>query len=356
DQSAIVAFTDARGRITHANDQFCAISGYSREELLGQDHRVVNSGYHPREFMQDLWRTIAHGGIWRGEIRNRRKNGTYYWVDTTIVPLLDGQGKPQQYLAIRFDITSRKAAEARLREQASLTQLGELAAVVAHEVRNPLAGLRGSLQVLASRLPAEMREKQIIGTMIERIDVLNNKVQDLLLFARPRPPRPAAVDLRQMLIDVAASSSAAVKPSVVDVVVTGDAPAARADAEMLREVLLNVTLNACQASPDGQTVDVRLGTKDGRVEVVVTDRGPGIPPEVRERLFTPFFTTKRRGTGLGLAIVKRLLELQDGTIALEPAPGGGTMATITLPRHDARQPSAPQPQEAAVAGGEPSGR
>ena len=136
---------------------------YSRDELIGSDHRLINSAFHPKDFIRDLWRTIAQGQVWRGEIRNRAKDGSFYWVDTTIVPLLDDGGRPRQYLAIRYDITERKAVEAKLREQAALAQLGELAAIVAHEVRNPLAGLRGSLQILATRLPPEMRERQIVG-------------------------------------------------------------------------------------------------------------------------------------------------------------------------------------------------
>src|ERR671913_2542183 len=140
DESAIVAITDQRGIINYVNDKFCEISKYSRQELLGADHRIINSGYHPKEFIRNLWRTIARGQVWRGEIRNRAKDGSYYWVDTTIVPLLNEHGKPRQYLAIRSDITQRKAAESKLAEQAALTQLGQLAAVVAHEVRNPLAG------------------------------------------------------------------------------------------------------------------------------------------------------------------------------------------------------------------------
>lgn len=328
DQAAIVATTDARGIITYVNDKFCEISQYSRAELVGRDHRIVNSAYHPREFMRELWRTIASGRVWRGEIRNRAKDGSLYWVDTTIVPFLDGRGKPRQYLAIRSDITQRKVAEAQLRQQAALATLGQLAAVVAHEVRNPLAGLRASLQVLTGRVPTAA-DRDVVAAMIQRIDNLNEKVEDLLLYARPKPARLQAVDVGALLREVGASARNATGHGGPAIEVTGDARAC-ADTDMLRAALLNICINACQAAGTA-AVDAVIEGRGGFCRIAIRDRGPGIPPAVRERMFEPFFTTRPGGTGLGLAIVRRLMELQNGDIELHDRPGGGTIAEVTIP-------------------------
>jgi PAS domain S-box-containing protein len=327
DQSAIVAATDQTGKITYVNDKFCEISKYRRGELLGQDHRIINSAYHPKEYIRELWHTIARGQIWRGELRNRAKDGTFYWVDTTIVPFLNEQGKPWQYLAIRSDITQRKLAEQRLRDEAALTQLGQLSAVVAHEVRNPLAAIKGSLQVLAKRLPPDLPGREIITPLIARLDALNQTVKDILTYSKPSPPKPQRFPIQALLADVASAARAAVACGSIEV--TGEAAIVLADPDMTRAALLNLVLNACQASGT-KPIEVHTSIENGQCRIAILDRGPGIPAQVREHVFEPFMTTRSGGTGLGLPIAHRLTHGQGGSLALEDRPGGGTVAIVRL--------------------------
>ncbi|HAK55431.1 MAG TPA: hypothetical protein DCP38_08115 [Acidobacteria bacterium] len=331
DQSAIVAITDTRGTITYANDRFCEISKYPREELLGWDHRIINSGYHPKAFMRDLWETIESGKIWRGEIRNRAKDGTVYWVDTTIVPFLATDGRPYQYMAIRYETTERKLAEERLREREGLARLGQMAAIIAHEVKNPLAGIKGALQVVRGSLPKEGRDHAIFGDIIARLDSLNEMVQDLLLFSRPRTPKPAPISLRMLVDRTAALLVRDSDLAKVEVVVEGDDVVAHADPAQLQHVFQNVLLNAAQAMDGQGRIRVALSSvAGGRCEVVIADEGPGIPQEVHDRAFEPFVTTKHRGSGLGLAIAKQVVELHHGEISVESTDAGATIR-VQLP-------------------------
>jgi PAS domain S-box-containing protein len=376
DHAAIVATTDVMGRITYANDKFCEISQYAREELLGQDHRVINSGYHSKAFMRDLWRTIANGRVWHGEIRNRAKDGSLYWVDTTIVPFLDARGKPYQYIAIRADITARKAAEERLAQQAALARVGQMAAVVAHEVRNPLAGIKGVIQVLASRRSLADPDVPVMRDVVARIDALGDLINDLMVFARPRPPQPTSVDLRPLLLEAVSTLRRDPAGLSLEITMTGPDVALTADAELIRATVLNLLLNAAQAMtpqgagpgsplrtpaqwgggvrpggpvPSGRGhIAIAIAQRDEQCIIEIRDDGPGIPPDLRERVFEPFFTTKARGGGLGLPIARRTAELHGGTLTLTCPDSGGAIFTLTLPVHAPAERREPAPSAAVL--------
>lgn len=332
DQSAIVATTDVTGRITYVNDKFCEISKYSREELIGKDHRIINSGAHPKEFFRDLWRTIARGQVWHGEILNRAKDGSPYWVDTTIVPFVDDRNHPYQYTAIRSDITQRKQMEARLREQAALARVGQMAAVVAHEVRNPLAGIKGAMQVLAARRPAGDDEAPVMHDIINRVDSLNVLINDLLVFARPMAPRMQPVRLARLLEE--AVSTARQDPIAAGIVVNVSSAdiTLEADRDLIKAMLLNLLLNSAQAMKGAGRIDITASAGTHEARISVRDYGPGIPDAVAQRMFEPFVTTKTRGGGLGLAIARRTAELHGGSLThVAPAGGGAEMiATLAL--------------------------
>jgi signal transduction histidine kinase len=266
------------------------------------------------EFFREMYRTIGAGRVWRDEIRNRAKDGSLYWVDTTIVPTLDAAGKPLQYVAIRYDITARKTSEDALRAQTALVQLGKMAAIVAHEVRNPLAGIRGAMQVLGGRLPPGSREAHVVAEVVTRVDTLSEIVDDLLIFARPRPVTPVRVSMADLLGEVTALLRNDPRCAGIRFTIDVADPVVTADAEQLKLVIQNLLLNGAQAM-------------EGRGEITIT----GIPPSVQEHLFEPFFTTKHRGTGLGLATSRRIVENHGGTITLECSPADGTAAVIRLP-------------------------
>ena len=224
------------------------------------------------------------------------------------------------------------AAEARLREQAALAQIGQMAAVVAHEVRNPLAGIRAAVQVISRRLAADAPEQKVADEVVKRIDTLARIVQDLLQFARPRQPVPVQVTFGLLVrptLDLLRDDPAMAQ---VTLTVEGEDVCVFADPELLKLVLHNLVINSADAMERDGRIVLAARSAESMCEIRVVDQGPGIAPAVRERLFEPFFTTKHRGTGLGLASARRLIEAHGGTLTLTCPPTGGTTAELRLPR------------------------
>jgi PAS domain S-box-containing protein len=346
DQSAIVATTDVTGRIKYVNEKFCEVSKYERDELIGQDHRILNSGFHSKAFIRELWHTIANGRIWRGELRNRAKDGGLYWVDTTIVPFLDEAGKPWQYMAIRYEITERKRQEQRLAEQAALSSIGEMAAVVAHEVRNPLAGIRSGMQILSS-LPEGPEARDLITAIIARVDSLNAVLSDLLAFARVRHVTAAPVEVQSLIADLVSSMRLDPEMQGIEVATPSvDGLVVNADADQLRLVFTNLMLNAAQAMQHRGRITLSAAPEGAReVAITVADTGPGIAENARDRVFEPFFSTKHKGSGLGLPTAKRIVDAHGGRIVIESSPTAGTAVHVILPTSDRSAPDSHTPHE-----------
>jgi signal transduction histidine kinase len=257
-----------------------------------------------------------------------------------LVPLLLGALLVGRYktVARRLAEQEEQAAEERRRAETarwhreSLARMGEMAAVVAHEVRNPLAGIKGVLQVVGQRLPAESGDRRALQQATLRLDSLQALTEELLLFARPRAPELAPLALLSLARETAELLRSDAGLAGLSVELRGDAGELRGDPQQLRTVVLNLLRNAAEAGgPRGRVVvDVRDRGED--VELRVEDAGPGVPEAHREKVFEPFFTTRARGTGLGLAIVRGVVEAHGGEVAVGSAPGGGASFRVRLPR------------------------
>jgi two-component system sensor kinase FixL len=327
---------DRRGRIEAFNAAAERLFGYTAAEAIGHNVNILMTEPYHSEHDHYMARYFATGekriiGIGR-QVTALRKNGTTFPVHLSVGEMtIDGETK---FTGILHDLTARVVLETQLREQAALTRLGEMAAVVAHEVKNPLTGIRGAVQIIGSRLPAGSRDAEVVKEIVARIDTLNDLMKDLLLFARPPQPRLAPIDPRPLLETVVNLVQQDPGARAIAIQVEGTSDTIVADQELLKLVIQNLLLNAVHAINGSGTIRVRVGSNGAMCRVTVTDSGPGIPPEVRDKLFTPFFTTKARGTGLGLSTAKRFVEAQRGTITIDCPPEGGTSVSIELPRFE----------------------
>jgi two-component system, LuxR family, sensor kinase FixL len=328
-----IVVIDSHGLIESFNPAAVRLFGYAESEVIGRNVNLLMPSPYHEEHDAYLSRYLGTGqrriiGIGR-EVVGMRRDGTSFPLHLSVGEMsVNGERK---FTGILHDLSGRIRMELKLREQAALARLGEMAAVIAHEVKNPLAGVRGAIQVIGGRLPKDSKDAAIVHEIVNRIDALNELMKDLLLFARPPQPHPEPVDLAALIRTTAdlLSSDPAVKGVAVQV--EGAAPHAHADAELLKIVFQNLLVNGAQAMHGKGTIQVTLRSTDGVCRLTFHDSGPGIPPDVLGRIFTPFFTTKARGTGLGLPTAKRLVEAHGGSIAIHCPPGGGTTVELELP-------------------------
>jgi len=341
---------DVHGRIEVFNPGAQRLFGYTEQDVVGRNVDVLMPSPYREEHDTYLARYLATSRakiIGKGrEVTGRRKDGATFPVHLSVGEI--SVGGERKFTGILHDLTERVRMEERIREQAALAHLGEMAAVIAHEVKNPLAGIRGAIQVFGSRMAKDGPESPIIHDIIARIDALDGMMKELLLFARPPRLKVMPTDVAQLVAATADLLTRDPALQQIEVDIAGAAPPILGDAEMLKIVFQNLLLNGAHAMHGRGRIEVTIGSSDSMSEVRIRDNGPGIPDDVRDKIFTPFFTTKARGTGLGLPTAKRIVDAHRGEIVIDCPPAGGTTVVVRLPVE------LPEPAEFVPGGSSPS--
>ena len=365
DATCIVSITDSDGRILDANDNFCSISKYNRDELVGKDHRLINSGHHSQEFMSEMWRTIQSGRVWHGEFKNKAKDGSFYWVNSAIVPFLDDTGKPFKYISIRNNVTKLKAIEeeilkinedldrkirertgeltAALEKEKELNELkSRFLSMASHEFRTPLTAILSSISLLERYQATDIDSKseKHFSKIKSGVRLLTSILEDFLSLDKLEQGRvePNHTDFNlqkfigEILEDI--DDMTRRKNQTLSIRYEGKSEIFQ-DKRILQKVLLNLISNASKYSDEDKTIHLHVLAPGRDIQISVRDEGIGIPAEAQKFIFTKYFRANNviniQGTGLGLIIVQRYIELLQGKIYFSSKENEGTIFTIEFP-------------------------
>jgi len=355
EKATCMAVTNTDGLITSVNDAFCELTGYSREELIGQDHRLLKSGYHPAEFFAELYAAITSGRIWHGEVKNRKKDGSMVWLETTIVPVTGLDGKIKEYAAIRSDITERKRTEEELQNATAMARAAnqaksEFLANMSHEIRTPMTAILGFADLLLEDgdiVKAPQRRVEAVRTITRNGEHLLAIINDILDLSK--------IEAGRMSVERIATSPTAIVQEVLSLMgvraiekqlplrVTWPATLpdkVLSDPLRVRQILMNLVGNAIKFTNTG-AVEIRVSAErltasEVELKFAVADTGIGMTPEQTERLFRAFsqadssVSRKFGGTGLGLRISQRLATMLGGTLTVASEYERGTTVTLSL--------------------------
>lgn len=343
-----ILITDIRGNIEFINPKFSELAGYSMEEVLGRNPRLLKSGNTPPETYRELWETISTGHIWEGELANRKKSGEIFWEHAKISPIKNSDGVITGYVGIKEDITEKRQMEAQLLQSQKMEAMGTLAGGIAHDFNNILTVISGYGTMLKMKLEKDPPAVAMIDEILTAEGRAEVMTRSLLAFSRKEEIRLAPVDLVEILRGLENSLSRLIREDIEFKIElpTGNLPV-MADKGQLEQLIVNLVVNARDAMPSGGLLSLSIAARNlicdispdklpeqGRFAVItVADTGIGMDKQTRERIFDPFFTTKAigKGTGLGLSMADSIVKKHGGSIYLRSEPGEGTTFKISMP-------------------------
>lgn len=327
---SMTTIMDVQGLVEYTNPQFTEVTGYSMHEAKGQDIRQYTEWIPGEPMLDDILMTVKSGDVWKGELKSFKKNGEFYWESVKIIPIKDKKGGIIHFVKLSEDISERKNAEEMLRKTEMLSAVGQLAAGIAHEIRNPLTALKGFTKLLSSK---ENSNPSYIGIMLDELDRIEQIVSELLVLAKPQAIdfvenrlEPILQDVMMLLETQAIMNNVEIRTELLP-----DLKVLCVE-NQLKQVFINVLKNAIEAMPSGGEIQVSmLSGEERNVIVRFRDNGTGIPESKLAKLGEPFYSTKDKGTGLGLMVSYKIIENHQGTIRFESEEGKGTTVVISIP-------------------------
>lgn len=347
-----VVISDALGNIQYVNRAFEESTGYTRDEAMGQNPRILKSGQQDAAFYREMWETLAAGKVWSGRLINKRKNGDVYTESATIASIPGDDGKITHYVAVKRDISRELEVERQLQQSQRMEVIGQLAGGMAHDFNNLLQSILGFSDLALKEHETEENRLEYVKIIRQAGETAASLTRQLLAFSRRQVLQKVPLSLNQRISNIVKMTSRMIGENIhVELTLDPDLPLVMADPGQVEQVIMNLAVNARDAMPKGGTLSIRTervrqraasrvppvdDARKGYARLVIADTGIGMPPEIKDRVFEPFFTTKKagKGTGLGLSTVYGIVKQHNGWIDIVSEPGKGTEFHVFLPVAD----------------------